>query len=361
MLADVFKGLTPLCGSLRAEKRPIYLYGTGDGAEKINAYLLSNGIAPEGVVASDGFVRGQSFSGFKVGRIADAAAKRGALCLVLCFGLEEEAEDVLAPLEAAGHRVVSPDLPLFGSEVRDGAFMLENAEKLERVYSLLADGLSKEIFVSLLKYSYTGDPCFLKIPRGGEKVESFYSRGGIHIDVGAYDGDTATEFARESGGNYTKLIAFEPDKATFKKLCANTANLPRVVPVNALCGEKCGKVAFSGGGGRASHAEEGAKELAECVTVDSFTGFTHTAAEGEPVGSIKIDAEGMDEAVICGAANTLWRCKSNVCCAVYHRAGDLFGIPLLLRCHDPKYKLYLRKKPCLPAWDVFVYAVREDL
>jgi hypothetical protein len=45
--------------------------------------------------------------------------------------------------------------------------------------------------------------------------------------------------------------------------------------------------------------------------------------------------------------------------AVYHRAADIFEIPLLLKVYDYKYKLYLRKKAYVPAWDVFVLATKN--
>ena len=88
MTNELIRGAEPLLASLAAEPRPVFLYGMGDGAEKIGAYLRSNGIIPAGVVASDGFVRGQSFGGFRVKSISEAESEYGRLCLALCFGLE---------------------------------------------------------------------------------------------------------------------------------------------------------------------------------------------------------------------------------------------------------------------------------
>ena len=42
---------------------PIYLYGMGDGADKIRRALERYGLAPAGVFASDGFVRGHAYAG----------------------------------------------------------------------------------------------------------------------------------------------------------------------------------------------------------------------------------------------------------------------------------------------------------
>ena len=51
---------------LRQTEKKIVLYGMGDGAEKLLDEFDRLGIKCTGVFASDDFVRGQSFRGFKV-------------------------------------------------------------------------------------------------------------------------------------------------------------------------------------------------------------------------------------------------------------------------------------------------------
>ena len=51
---------------LMATDKPIILYGMGDGADRVlNEFSVLN-INISGVMASDGFVRGQTFHGFTV-------------------------------------------------------------------------------------------------------------------------------------------------------------------------------------------------------------------------------------------------------------------------------------------------------
>ena len=52
---------------LAKERRPVALYGTGDGADKIISVLERYGLKDLiiAVFASDGFVRDRSFKGFK--------------------------------------------------------------------------------------------------------------------------------------------------------------------------------------------------------------------------------------------------------------------------------------------------------
>lgn len=353
----ILEAITPLCSvceSLKSETRPIFLYGMGNGAEKIHAYLAENGICARGVVASDGFVRNQEFLGFQVESIGDASRKHGELCLVLCFGLEGEKSHFLWEL-AKKHRLVSPNLPVFGEGACDKRFITENIEKFERVYEILEDDGSKEIFLNLLKYNVTGDISYLSLGNSLPAPMRFFDHEKRHIDIGAYDGDTVEQFVSHSE-KYSDIVAFEPDPITYRHLVKNTADVRDCVCINAAAGRKTQRIGFASGGGRASHCTEG--NDADCISVDDYCNYTHISAQGTPIGSIKIDAEGMDEDVICGAVNTIYCCKPNVCVALYHRAADIIELPLLLRKHNHKYKFYLRKKEYVPAWDIFLYAIQ---
>lgn len=354
MIKEILSPLVGVIDSLKTESRPIFLYGMGNGAEKIHSYLTENGITVKGVVASDGFLRSQSFLGFDVCSIPEAEKKFGPLCLVLCFGLEGEKSHFLRDIPKK-HRLVSPNLPVFGSGACDKDFIFENIEKFEKVYDILADDISKEIYLGILKYNVTGDVKYLEVGNGEEAPEEFFIHTKRHIDIGAYDGDTVNEFIAKSNG-YSDIIAFEPDFNTFCKLQKNVKDLRDVIPENLAVSQKDGFLSFSSGKGRASHCGEGENSV-ECVSVDSYCGFDHIKANGKEVGSIKIDAEGLDEEVICGAVNTIYCCKCHVCVALYHRAEDIIELPLLLRKHNNKYKFYLRKKEYIPAWDVFIYAI----
>lgn len=356
MIHELIKDLPSVIDSLRSENKKIFLYGMGNGAEKIYKYLVGHGIVPEGVVASDGFVRGQEFLSRKVLSISEASKSHGALCLVLCFGLEGERSHFLKEL-AERHRILSPNLPVFGDGACDKDFILQNAEAFDRVYEMLADDESREIFLNLIKYNVTGEISYLEKGKTLSAPEGFYNHGKRHIDVGAYDGDTVIEFA-DNCDTYSDIVAFEPDGTTFRHFEKNTKNIRDCIGINGAVGRYNGRIPFASGGGRASHGGGDGNEV-DCYSIDSYCGFTHIAANGTPVGSIKIDAEGMDEDVICGAVNTIYCCKPNLSVALYHRAGDIIDLPLLIRKHHRKYEFYLRKKEYVPAWDVFLYAINR--
>ena len=354
---DGIQSLVPYAERIKSSGLPTFLYGMGDGAEKIFAYLTEQGVHFDGVVASDGFVRGQSFLGHSVISVSDAEAKHGKLCLVVCFGLEGDKADILPSL-AKKHLLISPNLPVIGGGACDREFILAHCEEIKRISDLLADELSRDVFFSVLEYNITGDISLLEFgPQAEEAPEEYFVGGGIFVDVGAYNGDTVAEYTARNphcGG----IIAFEPDKKTFLQLQKNTQSLKNIQLINKCASDKPRLVTFGGGKGRGSHIGDGG-HTAETESIDNATGFLHIGAEGAPVSAIKIDAEGEDERVLCGSANTLWCCKSNVCVAVYHRAGDIFEIPMMLIRFGNKYKYYFRKKKYIPAWDIFFYALNH--
>ena len=78
---------------------------------------------------------------------------------------------------------------------------------------------------------------------------------------------------------------------------------------------------------------------------------------GQPVSYVKIDVEGQESAALAGMQKTLRRCRPKLLVSAYHRAEDLFRLPLQVMALCPDYRGYLRHCPCLPAWDVNYYFV----
>ena len=71
---------------LKTANKPILLYGTGNGADKIIDRLLFDGVLVSGVFASDGFVRNRSFRGFDVISYSKAKADFKDFIVLVAFG-----------------------------------------------------------------------------------------------------------------------------------------------------------------------------------------------------------------------------------------------------------------------------------
>ena len=208
---------------LKAEHRPIFLYGTGNGADKILDALLGIGVTPEGIFASDGFVRSRTFRGYEVVSYSSVRGKYGDdIVVLLCFGTDrEEVVSFIEELDSR-HTLRIPDVPLYGGEIFNSAYLEKNLEKLMLVREMLTDERSKEYFDAAVNFRLTGKYKYLKIAEEPQKsLEALFDTDSIKItaDLGAYKGDTAKLFF----DTFTKseaIYAVEPDPKTFLKLCA---------------------------------------------------------------------------------------------------------------------------------------------
>ena len=73
---------------LKNSDLPIILYGMGDGADKVLSAFKKYGITASGVMASDDFVRGQSFHEFTVKKLSDFENEYSDFIIALCFATQ---------------------------------------------------------------------------------------------------------------------------------------------------------------------------------------------------------------------------------------------------------------------------------
>ena len=137
---------------LQQETKPIYIYGMGDGAMKIMSVFKKYGIKTSGIFASDDFVRGHYFEGFKVQKLSEVEEKEKDFAVVLAFAAGYE--ELVNRIKDIGrkHTLYVPDVPVIGTGLFDYDYCTEHAAELEEVYHLLADDLSKKVFSSILDF-----------------------------------------------------------------------------------------------------------------------------------------------------------------------------------------------------------------
>lgn len=331
--------------------KPIFLYGTGDGADKILDRLEKKNIKVTGVFASDGFVRSREFRGFQVISFNEVIEKHSEIIALLCFGTQ--LPDVIGNIKEIAKKceLYAPDVPVIDDGTTfDLEYVRANKEKIETAYNLLADEQSRVTFKDIVFFKLTGDINYL-FDCEKEKSEAYnllsLGEAEDYFDLGAYTGDTIFEFLGQTNG-YNTITAVEPDVKNFKKLTNNTQNLDRVTLINAAVGEQSGEVFFSMGKGRGSKSTEKGQIIKQ-ICIDDLL-------ENQSPTYIKIDIEGLEQEALFGASKTLLkRPKLNL--ALYHRNQDVFSLVLLVKKLNPEYKIYLRHHPYLPAWDTNLYAL----
>ena len=340
---------------LQSETRPVVLYGMGNGAEKAFAECQRRGIPVSGVFASDAFVRGQTFLGYRVETLAQVEARFDDFVILLCFG--SFLPDVMAHIDsvAGRHPLYAPDLPLFGGGIWDREYAMAHRNELAEAYSLLADDLSRKVFVHLFAYRMTGKLSYLSSCESDREEMYRLLRVGedeSYLDLGAYDGDTVRELLDYTGGQFHSVTAVEPDPKNRRKLLQKMETFapgfssdPRFLLIEGGVSSSDGEERFDNAAGRNSSLSENGKLQVRVYSIDSLT-------KGRRCTLIKMDVEGVEARALSGAVQTLRLSRPKLLFSAYHRTEDIFALPLLLHRLQPEYRICLRHQPYYPAWEV---------
>ncbi len=337
---------------LKTVKKPIVLYGMGNGADKIIKVLEEHEIPFTGVFASDGFVRDKMFHGHKISSYGELKEKLGDMVVLLCFGSERP--EVIANVKRISleQELYAPEVPVIGAGLFTKEYYEENKARFDAVYEHLADDASRKTFINTIKYKISGDIKYLFECQveSDEPYQSFLklTSNETFLDLGAYTGDTVKDFIKRVD-SYNKIIAAEPDTKSFKKLLINTEKYKNIECMNVAVSAKCETALFGMRGGRNSGITDGKTEV-RVMNVDSI-------AAGRAITFIKMDVEGEELNTIIGAKRTIVEQKPKMAVSCYHRTEDLLTLPEAVYNMRGDYKLYMRHFESLPAWDTNYYFV----
>lgn len=338
--------------------KPVVLYGMGDGADKILDVCKEKGIAVDGIFASDEYVRGHSFRGYQVMRYAQVKEKYKDFLVVIAFAVERQ--EVLERIYAIADEAetVAPHVPLFSEPLFTMDFLARNEEKLNLVYSSLADDCSRRVFADVLNFKISGKIEYLK-RSATDRLEDYkellrLGKNEAYVDLGAYRGDTIQEFLKLTGGEYEKIVAFEPDVKSFVKLetLVGESGLKNVTLKNLGAWDKKDELPFNGKAGRNSTFASPGKTFAQVDSVDNVL-------NGGRATFIKMDVEGVESRALSGCEKTIAAFKPKLFVSAYHYDADIFELPLQIWRMCPDYRIYLRRHPYIPAWEVNYFAVCE--
>ena len=338
---------------LKAEKRPIYIYGMGDGALKIMAVFRKCGIQLKGIFASDDFVRGHSFEGYKVMKLSEVEELEKDFVVVLAFAAGYQSIVDRIHEIAEKHTLYVPDVPVTGGGLFTYDYCVQNAEKLQEVYDSLADDFSRKVYANIINFKISGDIKYLDAVTT-PKAEIYRDiikphMGETYVDLGAYNGDTIREVLEFTHGRYTGIYAVEPDKKNYKKLMKFVDGMKYVYTYNSVAWCVDTELPFAAKAGRQSAISADSENLISARSVDSILGRRAATI-------IKMDVEGFEREAIWGAAQTIARYSPKLMVSLYHRNEDIFELPLLIKMLNPNYKLYIRHQLYIPAWETNLYA-----
>jgi len=170
----------------------------------------------------------------------------------------------------------------------------------------------------------------------------------VFIDCGAYDGDTISEFRRETGDQFSRIIAFEPDPKNFGALKSAVNGDPRIMLQPYATGARRETVRFSLSGTGSRISSTGSCEV-QLVTLDE-------ALDGLAPTYMKFDIEGGEPDALEGGSEIIRRCRPKMAVCLYHSPDHLWRIPLRLNELLPNSRFTMRTY-CGDGWDCVCYCI----
>jgi len=346
---------------LPEEKRPIFLYGTGNGGDKILDVCRTRNIPVRGVFASDGFVRNRTFRDMPVRSYSDVRSEYGDdIVILLAFGTT--LPDVTAFIDRLDlcHTLYIPEVPLYGGPLFDASVFAGYREELECLRSLLADSFSGDLLDDAILFRLTGKRQYLR--RTTEPAEDVRALLGplpiwTLLDGGAFRGDSAALFAASLPALET-IHAAEADERTFRHLSVYAEEEHRclVIPHHCALWDRDGELTYTASASRGSGAA-GQNHRAKTVTVPARSIDSLCTEACFSPDCIKLDVEGAESPALDGARETLYAKRPALSVSLYRRTEDLWERPLRSHKMLPEKKLYLRRPDCIPFWDLTLYGV----
>ena len=255
---------------------------------------------------------------------------------------EADLEVLKAQFDGLEYNSITEPVSYFKESILD---IINNWNEYEWLYSALQDEISRATLCHMLMAKLTLDTTFIERAFSEEPI--YFSKqiwGRLsqetYIDCGAFDGDTVDRFVVFCP-NYAKIYAFEPVPEVMR-LCENNLkdlySLPNanIVYMNYAVSDFQGEVSFDAGtmNGESKQSETGSIKC-KCIPIDLI--------DEKNISFIKMDIEGSEAAAIIGAKGVISSNTPKMAICIYHKPGDFWKIPRLIKSINPNYRFMIRQ------------------
>lgn len=275
--------------------------------------------------------------------------------ILLCVDSEEDCHDITRQLQQLGVDISRLRRMHRYFYWKTEQYFAANRERYRKVYGLLEDELSRQVYLKKLEKTF-----LLRSMGGGNVIspaaEEYFDEKAaltdqeVFIDCGGYDGDTSVSFIKHCRGKYKDIVIFEPESCKKEKIAENMGKHPYTLyQYGVWSGHE--KLSFSALGTAASQISEHGTggSVIETVSLDE------TVYDRRPT-YIKMDIEGAEQEALKGAAKIIRDYRPKLAVCIYHKPGDMFEIPEMVKALNPDYRLYVRQYT--DAWyDTVLYAL----
>lgn len=323
--------------------------------------------------------QGQTYKGRKVLTVKELVEIQES-CVVLIAASEKYSYEIAQQLKEQGIK----NIRIFNGDpvarFMDVCFAKYSCKMLPKVWEILSDDISKELLLERLceiffhlelpTHSYTSTPqSFIpselkvsKIPLGDFYTKQHYfpedivhlSEDECMVDGGAYIGDTIESFIGVTHNRFEKIYAFEVEPNNYAKCkkCFEKDDRIEVFPYGISDREK--EVLISINDRDEEHRISSKGDVAsKAVAMDELL-------SGKKVTFIKMDIEGEEMAALEGGREIIETQKPVLAISAYHKASDIFDIPLWIKSVCADYKIYFRHHGYQCLFDTVCYGIIEQ-
>lgn len=287
----------PTCWEqLQKTKKPVVMYGMGNGADHILRHLDRLAVPVREFFASDGFGSGAT-AFMEKGSKSFRKSRRNTRILSSSPPLPRGMSLPWKPFSFwIGNTSCMPRTCRWQEKIcLTGIFSFRICPRRRPPTAFGQTSGRGQIYRDLIAYKLTGKIKYLaSTVCSRQEVFSSLLRLGpaeSYVDLGAYNGDTIEEFLRYTGGRFSAVCAMEPDPKNYQKLCRRSESLglfpgDRVRLLNLAAWDDRTELNFSSCAGRNSAVAASGRRI-KADSVDNLLGKA-------PVTFLKMDVEGSE-------------------------------------------------------------------
>ena len=211
-----------------------------------------------------------------------------------------------------------------------------NKEKYEKVYTLLSDEKSKEIFTKIINFKISFDFNFMQGFTNNHEEQYFDKelipniKDIVFVDGGAYIGDTIPNIIKNFP-DFKKIYCIEPNDLHISIAKKNFLNHENIEFINCGLGNKKQESSEVQG------SQDNCAHDYQALNINTLDNLIK-----EKVDFIKLDIEGAEQDTILGAKSTIEKYQPILAVCIYHKAEDWYKIPQLILDINPNYDIFLR-------------------
>lgn len=223
-------------------------------------------------------------------------------------------------------------------------FFQENQKRIHAVMEIMADDLSRDIYLAVWNYKMFRTPILKKFynEKNQYLVDGILEleENEVFIDGGGYVGDTIEKlysYAEKRKIRIKKIITFEPEKSNFMYIQKMKKKYPEIVLIKKGLSWKEGNLFFDEKGVCAKIVDkiQDATTKIPVINIDAVN-------ECRDATYIKMDIEGAEINALKGAENTILKNHPKLAICIYHKDTDMIQIIEYIHQLVPEYKIYVR-------------------